>query len=190
MTITARDLAAFLGAELEGDPDRLVSGLGGPEKAGPDDLIYCESMRFRGQAAASRAGTALVLPGIRLEGKTLLQVSQPKLAFARAAALIVERKPIACGVHPSAVIAPSARFGSHVAIGPFVVIEDGVEIGEGSEIGAFCFLGRGSRIGEKCRLFPRVTLYPGALLGDRVILHAGVVIGSDGEGTVSIAISI
>ncbi|HVB97731.1 MAG TPA: UDP-3-O-(3-hydroxymyristoyl)glucosamine N-acyltransferase [Candidatus Dormibacteraeota bacterium] len=184
MTTTARDLAAFLGAELAGDPDRPVRGLAGPEQAGPDDLIYCESARYQEQAAASSAGTALLPPGMRLEGKTILQVSRPKLAFARAATLILGPQPIAQGVHPSAVIAPTARLGPHVAIGPFVVIEDGVEIGAGSEIGAFCFLGRGSRVGGGCRLFPRATLYPGVRLGDRVILHSGVVIGSDGFGYV------
>jgi UDP-3-O-[3-hydroxymyristoyl] glucosamine N-acyltransferase len=184
MTITARDLASFLGAELTGDPDRAVCGLAGPEQAGPSDLIYCESSRYREQAAESRAGTALAPAGMRLEGKTVLHVAKPKLAFARAAALIVEARPIARGIHPTAVIAPTARLGPRVAIGPYVVIEEQVEIGEGSEIGAFSFLGRGSRIGEQCRFYPRVTLYPGARVGHRTILHSGVVIGSDGFGYV------
>ncbi len=184
MMRTARDLAEFLGAQLEGDPDRPVRGLAAPEQAGPDDLIYCESARHVERAEASRAGTALVPPGVALTGKTVLQVPKPKLAFARAATLIVEPEPLARGIHPTAVIAPSARLAPKVAIGPYAVIEDNVEIGEGSEIAAYCFLGRGAMVGERCRLYPRVTLYPGAKLGDRVILHAGVVIGSDGFGYV------
>ncbi|HVB35163.1 MAG TPA: UDP-3-O-(3-hydroxymyristoyl)glucosamine N-acyltransferase [Patescibacteria group bacterium] len=184
MTTTARDLAAFLGAELAGDPDRLVCGLAGPDQAAPGDLIYCEGSSYQSQAAASRAGTALVPPGIRLEGKTILEVSEPKLAFARAATLVVQAHPLARGIHPTAVISPTARFGPRVAVGPHAVIEDDVEIGAGSEIGAFCFLGRGARVGERCLLYPRVTLYPGARLGHRVILHAGSVIGSDGFGYV------
>ena len=184
MMRTARELAEFLGAQLEGDPDRPVRGLAGPEQAGPDDLIYCESARHRERAEASPAGTALVPPGVSLAGKTLLRVERPKLAFARAATLVVEPEPLARGIHPTAVVAPSARLGPKVAIGPYAVIEEGVEIGEGCEIAAFCFLGRGAKLGERCRLYPQVTVYPGAHLGERVILHAGVVIGSDGFGYV------
>lgn len=184
MTRTARDLAAFLNATLEGDPDRLISGLAGPAQAGPGDLIYCEGARHQSQAAASRAAAALVPPYLALEGKTVLQVRDPKLAFARAATLIVPPRPAATGVHPTAVLSPLARLGPRVAIGPYAVIEDEVEIGEGSEIGAFVFVGKGSRIGQGCRIYPRVTLYPGARLGDRVILHAGAVVGSDGFGYV------
>src|SRR2546426_11688250 len=68
--------------------------------------------------------------------------------------------------------------------GTIAVIEDGVEIGAGTEIAAICFLGRGSRLGENCRLHPRVTLYAGVQLADRVVVHAGTVIGSDGFGYV------
>ena len=96
MTTTARDLAAFLGAEMTGDPDRLISGLAGPEQAGPADLIYCESSRYEKQAAASRAGSVLAPPGIPLEGKTVLQVAEPKLAFAKAATLVI--LPLPTGV--------------------------------------------------------------------------------------------
>lgn len=184
MTSTARNLAAFLDAELAGDPDRLVTGLSGPEQAGPDDVIYCEGPRYEGQAAASRAGTVLATPGTRLEGKTVLRVANPKLAFARAATLLAGPRPVACEIHPTAVISPTARLGSNVAIGPYAVIEDEVEIGAASEIGAFTFLGRGSRIGEGTRLYPHVTIYPGARLGRGVILHSGTVIGSDGFGYV------
>jgi UDP-3-O-[3-hydroxymyristoyl] glucosamine N-acyltransferase len=184
MMRTARDLAEFLGAQLEGDPCRAVRGLAGPEQAGLEDLIYCDSARHLDRAEASQAGTVLVRPGVTLAGKTVLQVPKPKLAFARAATLIIEREPLACGIHPTAVVAPSACLGPKVAIGPYAVIEDNVEIGAGCEIAAHCFLGRGARLGEGCRLYPRVTLYPGARLGDGVVLHAGVVIGSDGFGYV------
>ncbi|MDE3137509.1 MAG: UDP-3-O-(3-hydroxymyristoyl)glucosamine N-acyltransferase [Acidobacteriota bacterium] len=181
---TARDLAEFLGAQLGGDPDRPIRGLAGPEQAGPEDLIYCDSARHLDRAEASRAGTALVPPGVTLAGKTVLQVPKPKLAFVRAATLVIEPEPLACGIHPTAVVAPSARLGPKVTIGPYAVIEENVEIGAGCEIAAHCFLGRGARLGEHCRLYPRVTLYSGARLGDRVVLHAGVVVGSDGFGYV------
>ncbi len=184
MMRTARELSLFLEAELEGDPDRQIRGMAGPERARPDDLIYCEGERHRARAEASRAGVAIVPPGFALQGKTLLRAAQPKLAFARAAELVVEAQPVARGIHPTAVMGDGVRLGANVAIGPYAVIEDEVEIGAGSEIGAHCFLGRGVKLGEGCRLYPNVTLYPEAGLGNRVVIHAGAVIGSDGFGYV------
>jgi UDP-3-O-[3-hydroxymyristoyl] glucosamine N-acyltransferase len=114
----------------------------------------------------------------------LLRAANPKLAFARAAGWLLPPTPIARGVHPTAVIAPSAQLAPGVSVGPYAVIEDGVKIGAGTEIGAFCFLGQAARLGEGCRLYPRVTLYAGVHIANRVIVHSGVVIGSDGFGYV------
>jgi UDP-3-O-[3-hydroxymyristoyl] glucosamine N-acyltransferase len=187
MNCTARELAQFLEAELEGDPERVIAGVAGPERARPSDLIYCEGQRYLPRAEASRAGVVLLPPDLALPGKTLLRVREPKLAFAQAASLVLAPAPAATGIHSTAVIAPSARLGSGVAVGPYAVIEDDVVIGAGSEIGAFCYIGRGSQLGEECRLYPRVTLYPGARLRNRVVIHSGAVIGSDGFGYVRAA---
>jgi UDP-3-O-[3-hydroxymyristoyl] glucosamine N-acyltransferase len=87
------------------------------------------------------------------------------------------------GVHPSAVIDPSAVFeADQVSIGPHAVVEAGATIGRGTTIGAGCFVGEGVTIGTECRLHPRVTVLRHCRLGDRVILHSGVVIGADGFG--------
>jgi UDP-3-O-[3-hydroxymyristoyl] glucosamine N-acyltransferase len=185
MAHTAKELADFLGCTLEGDGSAILSGVAAPESARVDNLIYVETPRQVDRAAASQACCAVIAPGLMLSGKTLLRAANPKLAFARAAAWLLPRAPIATGVDPTAVISPSARLAPGVAVGPYAVIEDQVEAGEGTEIGAFCFLGRGSRLGEQCRLYPRVTLYAGACLGNRVIAHSGAVIGSDGFGYVA-----
>lgn len=184
MTRNAQQVAQYVGAELEGDPAALISGVASPERADREDLIYVDSLRHLGRAAASRACCVLVTSEMSLSGKTLLCVANPKLAFAKAAAWLLRPAPIAQGVHPMAIVSPSARLGSGVGVGPYAVIEDGVEIGAGTEVGAFCFLGRGSRLGKNCRLHPRVTLYAGVRLADRVVVHAGTVIGSDGFGYV------
>jgi UDP-3-O-[3-hydroxymyristoyl] glucosamine N-acyltransferase len=123
-------------------------------------------------------------PGLELSGKTILRSDDPKLAFAAAATLLLEQHPIAVGIHPSALISPKARLAPDVAVGAFAVIGDDVEIGAGTQIGTACVIGGGSCLGEHCRLYPGVAVYPGARLGNRVILHSGVVIGSDGFGYV------
>jgi UDP-3-O-[3-hydroxymyristoyl] glucosamine N-acyltransferase len=184
MTCTARELAEYLGAELEGDPSLVVSKVSSPENAGPEDLIYVESARHLDRAARSAARCAIVDPEMELRGKTLLRTAEPKLAFAKAAARLVPAARIAQGIHPTAVISSAARLGRGVSVGPYAVIEDAAEIGAGSEIGAFCFIGRGARVGEDCRLYPRVTLYEGVRLGHRVAIHSGTVVGSDGFGYV------
>jgi UDP-3-O-[3-hydroxymyristoyl] glucosamine N-acyltransferase len=184
MTRTAREIADYVGALLEGDPALAVSGVAAPERAGPDDLIYADSARHLDRAAHSRARCVLLPPELSLPGRVLLRCAHPKLAFAKAAGWLMPPPRVAAGIHPTAVIAPSAKLAEGVGIGPYVVIEDDAEIGAGSQLGAFCFVGRGVRLGECCRLYPRVTLYAGARLGHSVIVHSGAVIGSDGFGYV------
>src|ERR1700687_1861392 len=184
MTCTAREIADYLGATLEGDPMVLVAGLAGPQQASPTDLIYAESARHAERAMASRAHCVLAAPAVALPGKTILRVPVPKLAFARVAAWMIPPRPIAHGIHPSAFIAPSATVSETVVVGPFAVIEDNVFVGRGSQLGAHCIVGKGSRVGEDCRLHPGVTIYPGVRLGDRVEIHSGAVIGADGFGYV------
>jgi UDP-3-O-[3-hydroxymyristoyl] glucosamine N-acyltransferase len=185
MIRTANELAEFLRCTLEGDGTAQVSGVAAPDSAGAADLIYVENERHLGRAGASQARCAVIAPGLALDGKTLLRTANPKLAFARAAAWLVPPAPVATGIHPTALISPMAQLARGVAVGPYAVIEENVKVGEGTEISAFCFLGRGARLGEECRLYPRVTLYAGAWLGDRVIVHSGAVIGSDGFGYVA-----
>lgn len=185
MTRTIKELADFLGCTLEGDGAAPVSGVASPGSARAEDLIYVDSPRHVERATSSAAKCVVLAPGISMPGKNLLRAANPKLTFARAAEWLLPPPPIATGIHPTAVIAPSAQLAPGVGVGPYVVIEDDVRIGAGTEIGAFCFLGRGARLGEACRLYPRVTLYAGSRLADRVILHSGAVIGSDGFGYVA-----
>jgi UDP-3-O-[3-hydroxymyristoyl] glucosamine N-acyltransferase len=182
MTRTAGELAAHLGATLSGDARLTISGVASPESARAEDLIYVESVKHVERAAASAARCVIAKSGAGLTGKTVLEVSEPKFAFAKAAAWIVPPAMPPKGIHATAVVAPSAKLGASVSVGPFAVIEEEVEIGAETAIEAFCFLGRASRVGKNCRLHPRVTMYAGSQLGNRVEIHSGVVIGGDGFG--------
>jgi UDP-3-O-[3-hydroxymyristoyl] glucosamine N-acyltransferase len=184
MIRTAGELAEYLGATIEGDSRAQILGIASPQRARTGDLIYLDSPRHQERAAGSEATCVLALRGTRLAGKTILEVGEPKFAFAKAAQwLLPESAPVAA-VHPTAIVAPNAKVGARVSIGPYVVIEDGAEVGAGTVIEPFCFLGPGARVGENCRLHARVTLYPGVRLGSRVEVHSGVVIGGDGFGYV------
>ena len=184
MNHTAAELAQYLGAKLSGDAGAQISGVASPERARRTDLIYLASGRHSERARASRALCVVASPTLHVPGKTILEVADPKLGFAKAAALLLEKPPVAASIHPTAIISAEADLAADVMVGPYVIIEDGVRIGAGTSVGAFCFLGRAAAVGENCCLHPHVTLYAGARLGSRVEVHSGTVIGSDGFGYV------
>jgi UDP-3-O-[3-hydroxymyristoyl] glucosamine N-acyltransferase len=184
MKHTTGELAAYLGATLQGDPSAAIAGVSSPEKASAEDLIYLDAPKNRERAANSAARCVLARANVRFVGKTIIEVEQPKFAFAKASAWLTPQGAPKAEVHPTAIVPNTANLGSGVTIGPYVVIEDDVQVGGGTIIDAFCFLGRGSILGRQCRLHPRVTFYPGARLGDRVEIHSGAVIGGDGFGYV------
>src|SRR5712692_655058 len=165
MTRTAKELAETIGATLEGDAAFELRGVAAPERAGPRDLIYVETSKHAERAAASAALCAIAGEGISLAGKTILRHKHAKLAFARAAALLLERAPIAVGIHPTALVAPLARVSPGASIGPYAVVGEDVHVGAGTQIGAHAVIGAGCWIGENCRIHPRVTLYGGVRLG-------------------------
>jgi UDP-3-O-[3-hydroxymyristoyl] glucosamine N-acyltransferase len=181
---TAGELGRLIGAKISGDADVKLCGVASPERASAGDLIYVEIDRFAGRAASSAATCVVAPSGMRLAGKTMLEVADPKLGFAKAALLMLETPPAVRGIHPAAVVAPSAQIALDASIGPFAVVEDSSEIGPGSLVGAYCFIGAGARLGANCRLHPRVTIYPSVRIGDRVEIHAGAVLGAPGFGYV------
>ena len=182
MKRTAKELAEAIGARLEGDGAMEIAGVAAPERAGACDLIYVEAAKHAERVAASAAMCVVAGEGLSLPGKTVLRSAQPKVAFAKAAALLLERPPIAAGVHPTAIVAPLARVAEGVSIGPYAVIGEDAHVGAGTQIGAHAVIGAGCWIGENCRIHPRVTLYANVRVGHRVEIHAGAVIGADGFG--------
>jgi UDP-3-O-[3-hydroxymyristoyl] glucosamine N-acyltransferase len=182
MSRTAAELAAAIGARVDGDDDVEIRGVAAPERAGPRDLIYVEVAKHADRAAASAAECVIAPEGLGFPGKTVLRSGTPKLAFAKAAALLLERAAIAVGIHPTAIVPPLARLAPGVSVGAYSVIGEDAHIGEGTQVGAHCVIGAGAWIGAHCRLHPRVTVYGGMRIGDRVEVHAGAVIGADGFG--------
>jgi UDP-3-O-[3-hydroxymyristoyl] glucosamine N-acyltransferase len=141
-----------------------------------------EGVKYAARAVASAALCAIACDGVVLPGKTVLRSDQPKVAFAKAAELLLGRPPIAAGIHPTAIVAPLARISPGVSIGPYAVIGEDAHVGTGTQIGPHTVIGAGCWIGENCRIHPRVTLYGGVRVGHRVEIHSGAVIGADGFG--------
>src|SRR5580692_18524 len=136
MSRTAQQLAADLGARTEGDGAMELRGVAAPERAGPHDLIYVDATKNAPRAVASAALCVIATDGVPIAGKTVLRHAHPKVAFAKAAALLLDRAQIASGIHPTAIIAPLARIAPGASIGPYAVIGEQVHVGEGTQIGA------------------------------------------------------
>ena len=182
MSRTVEEIAQAIGATVEGDAALELVSVASPERAGAKDLIYVDGAKHAERAGSSGALCVVAGEEINFPGKTILRSKQPKVAFAKAAALLRGHPPIAGGIHPTAIIAPRARVSASASLGPYAVIGEDVYIGEGTQIAAHCVIGAGSWIGENCCLHPRVTLYSRVRLGNNVEVHAGTVLGSDGFG--------
>jgi UDP-3-O-[3-hydroxymyristoyl] glucosamine N-acyltransferase len=182
MKKTATELAEAIGAILEGDATLEIRSVASPERAGPHDLIYMESAKHVDRAVASAALCVVAPMAISMPGKTVLRSAAPRVSFAKAAALLCERPPIALGIHPTAIVAPLALVSPAASIGPFAVIGEDTHVGSGTQIGAHSVIGAGCWIGENCRIHPRVTLYAGVRIGNCVEIHSGAVLGADGFG--------
>ena len=187
MRQTAKSIADGLGARLVGDGAVEISGVASIESAGPADLIFVEDEKRLATALGSRAGAVMAgefAAGGGASGKAMLIVANPRLGFARAAAMMDAGDRATAGAHGSAVIAASAELGENVAVAAHAVIGERVKIGAGTVIGAGTCIGEDVVIGAECQIFPNVTIYPRTLLGNRVVVHAGAVLGSDGFGFV------
>jgi UDP-3-O-[3-hydroxymyristoyl] glucosamine N-acyltransferase len=184
LSFTVAELARQLDLPFQGDGSRRIARVSSWGSAGDESLVFEDGARLA--SLPPRLTAACVIAPARMvpaDWNAILS-EQPKLDFARAAALLVPA-PAGRGVrHPTAIVSPEARLGEDVDLGPYCTVGAGVRIGAGSILGAGVVVGDGCIIGERCVLHPRVVLYAGVELGRRVILHAGVVLGSDGFGYV------
>ncbi len=181
---TLAELAMRFGLELRGDGTRRVDGVATLASAGPTQLGFLANPRYRTQLATSAAAAVVVRAGdADAEGAPArLVAADPYVAFAKIAALFIDRPAPTPGIHPTAVVAAGACVAASASIGPLCVIEDGTVIGDGVEIGPQCHVGRDCEVGAQSRLVARVTLLERVRLGRRVLVHPGAVLGADGFG--------
>jgi UDP-3-O-[3-hydroxymyristoyl] glucosamine N-acyltransferase len=186
--VRVADLVAALGGELVGEGERRIDRIGPLETANAHTLSFLAQARYVAQMAASQAGTLIVSQAHRelaqRPWRSLIVTPDPYLYLARATQWWQARlqPPTLPGVHPSAVVDPSATVERGASVGPLVVVEAGAWIGAAAVIGAQSVLEAGSRVGAGTRLRPRVTLGQGCSVGARGLLHSGVVVGADGFG--------
>ncbi|MFZ2237359.1 MAG: UDP-3-O-(3-hydroxymyristoyl)glucosamine N-acyltransferase [Dokdonella sp.] len=181
--VTLSELASRFGLELRGDGDTVINGVATLASAMKGQLSFLANRRYAAQLTTTNA-SAVILAADNADicPVACLVAGDPYSAFAKAAAQFTPRDDVAPGIHPSAVVDASADIAVDASVGPFCVIEAGASVGAGARIGPHCQIGAGSIIGARSRLVARVTLLSNVILGQRVLIHPGAVLGADGFG--------
>lgn len=183
LRFTLGDLAAQVGAQLQGDPGLEVDRVASLQEAEAGALSFLANPKYRKHLSSTRASGVLLVPEHQQDcPSAALVCANPYLAFARAVRLLYPTPEVAGGIHPSAVVDPSAQVDASAWIGQTAVVEAGARIAARVFIGPGCVIGRDCMIGEDSRLMARVTLCWGTRIGRRVLLYPGAVVGSDGFG--------
>ncbi len=177
-----KDLAARLNCTLYGDGDIEVTGVAGIEQAGPTELTFLANPKYAPRVRHTRAAAILVSEPVRDHPIASLVSDNPYLAFARALALFYQPPRPEPGIHPTAVIAPSARIGEGASIGAYAVIGEDVVIGRGAVLYPHVVIYQGVRIGDAFTAHSHAVVREFCQIGDRVTLQNGVVVGGDGFG--------
>jgi len=184
MPMTLAEIANNTGGRLEGKGDAVISGMAGLEDAKTGDISFLANPRYSSCVAETKASAVIVNESWNgVAPCPVIKVKNADAAFAVVAAVLCPPSVVPdAGIHSSAVVAMDAKLGADVSIGPHCVIEKAVKIGDRTILFAGCYIGQGTVIGKDCRFYPRVSTREYTVIGDRVIIHNGAVIGSDGFG--------
>ena len=177
------ELAVRHGLELRGDAEHRVSSVGTLQAAGPDAVSFLANPRYRRHLESTRAGV-VVLDAAAADGcpVAVLVSPNPYASYARIAEDLHPSLGFEPGVSARAYVDPAASIGEGVRVGPAAVVEAGAKVGRGCFVGPGCIVGRDAVLGAGCRLVANVTVCHGVVLGERVLVHPGAVIGADGFG--------
>jgi len=177
------EIAQSLGVELEnvsGDLD--ITGVAGIEEAGPSQLTFIANPKYASAAKTTKAAAIIVAPDFPAEGRAVIRSKNPYLTFARAIEFFYAAPTYGPGVHPTAIIHPTAKIGHDVHIAAYVVIDADVVLGDGAVLNPHVVIYRGAKIGSNFFAHAHAVVREYCELGDNVVLQNGVIIGADGFG--------
>jgi len=184
MTFDLQQLAELCGGTIMGDASLTISGAASLAEATPDEITFYGDPRYLAAFRKTRAAAAFVPEDLAEQVvRGQIRVANPAKAFEQVVLRFApEPIAIAPGVHPRALVADGVMLGKDVSVGPYAILEPGVRIGARTRLAAHSYIGHETTIGDDCMVYPNVTIRERCKLGDRVIVHSGVVIGSDGFG--------
>ena len=187
MNLSLTEVLALTGGKiLSGAPETTVSGVATLAEATPSEISFLGNEKYFKDFLATKAGIVLVPPALPEypEGVAFIEVENPSLAFnAMVEHFMKAANDFEPGIAPSAIVDPTAKLNpDKVRVCAGAVIEAGVEIGDGSDIGPGCVIGKSAVLGKDCKLYARVVVRERCILGNKVVIQPGAVIGSDGFG--------
>jgi UDP-3-O-[3-hydroxymyristoyl] glucosamine N-acyltransferase len=183
VNVTVRQLADWVRGEVLGDPDLPITNARTLTEAGPGDITFVESERHLTAWHESKASAAIVPASVPVNGRPVIRVSDPLMAFVDVVRHLRGHPEEPRGhIHPTAHVHPTARLAPGVTVGPFAVVGEETQLGENVTVHAGSVLGRFCKLGRDTVLYPRVVMYDDCVVGERVIIHAGAVLGADGFG--------
>ena len=189
---TLKDIAASLGLTLVGDPYMRVQSVSEPISAKQGQLALAMSPAYEAQLSEGAAEMAMLREGADWQAlglRAALLAPRPKFALSGLSAMLDPGQSVPQGIHPSAVIDPSAKLGRNLCIGPFTYIGPNAELGDACLIGPHCYIGASSVLGDHALLREGVKIGARVKIGERFIAQPGVVIGADGFSFVTQEIS-
>jgi UDP-3-O-[3-hydroxymyristoyl] glucosamine N-acyltransferase len=187
--IRVRDIAAVLRAGVEGDGELELSRVAKIEEAGGGDITFLANLKYLKHLETTAASAVIISRAIEVPARgdglrpVYLRVDNPYASFLKVLLMFhPPHDPLPPGIHPTAVVDPSAIIGAGVRVGALAVIAEGCQVGDGTVVMQGTVLCAGAVVGPDSLLYPHVTVREGCTLGARVIVHSGTVIGSDGFG--------
>lgn len=181
---TSGEVAERVNGHVVGDSQALLGGIAAAADAAAGDLTFADTKDHFAEAEKSAATAMLVQGEFTSTSKVLIRVPNARLAVARLLPIFYPPEPFPAGIDPSARVAATAQIDPTAHVGPHCVVGEHVRIGARSVLMGGNHLALESSLGEDVCLFPHVVLYERTVLGNRVRIHAGTVIGSDGYGYV------
>lgn len=185
MKLTAKEIADYLGGSVEGDPACEVHDFAKIEAGQPGTVSFLSNPKYEHYIYTTQSSIVLVNKGFRATAPiaaTLVRVEDSYGALAQLLTLVASQMPRRKGIHPRAVVEPSASIGKDVYIGALAYVGENAVIGDYAQIYPQAYVGDKARIGSETTLYAGVRIYSECEVGDRCILHAGAVIGADGFG--------
>jgi UDP-3-O-[3-hydroxymyristoyl] glucosamine N-acyltransferase len=176
------ELAARLGRPLRGPGDIEIEGVAGMEYAGPDQITFLANPRYAHKVKNTRAGAIIAAPQAGELPIPVVESPNPYFDFAKALELFYQPPRPATGIHPTAVVAPTAEVGENASIGAGCVVCDRVKIGRNAVLHPLVVIYEGAEIGDDFLAHSHAVVREHCRIGNRVTLQNGVVIGGDGFG--------
>ena len=182
MELTLAGIAAIVEGEVQGDFDKRIRDVAPFDNASDEQITFAGSPKYLKRIAETGAGAVIVPRDFQASFKNLILVDNPQVAFAKVVEAFHPPIKPETGISPNAHIGEGFACGQDVSIAPFVVIGSNVSIGRNVILHANVFIGDNVVIGDNVEIYPNVTILERCKIGNRVIIHAGTVIGSDGFG--------